>query len=776
MKPPTRAPLKVLSVNTSDRGGGAECRAMSLLHGFIQRGHDAWLAVGDKKSADDRVLPLHLSPHINYRPYAKPYHLLRQRLVKSWHRFRGFEDFEFPYSHHLEEITGSIPDVIHCQNLHGGFFDLRELSRISRRIPTFLTLHDLWTFTGHCANSMDCERWRTGCGSCPYLSLPSPLQADGSRWNWERKRALHAQTRLHVTAGSHWLLKLAQESILRPAMVSSRVIRPGIDLQTYRAGSSAEARQLLDIPPDQQVVLYIANLGQWNPFKDFGTIRRAMACLATGEASRPVHLYCVGARAEDEVIGPHRIHHLDYISDAESMARYYRAADVYLHSAVSEIFGLTIAEAMACATPVIATRAGGIPEVFADGEHGLLVPPADPDAMAAALSRLLKDQGMREDMGRSAAAYAQERYDRNRMVDDYLDWFHQGVETFRAAASGKTTRASTPPLDPDLVRLEAATACQLACPECPTTTGEIGRHLGTGFLRFDDFRAFVDANPRVRRIELSNWGEIFLNPALLDIMKYAFQNKVTLCAENGVNFNQVWDEVLEGLVRYQFADLRVSIDGATQATYAKYRIKGDFDRVIANLRRLNDIKKAFASDLPRLRYQFILFGHSEAEIDQARALATELGMTFEPKLNFDGLYGVAPISPVRDRDRVRQLMGAADRQEYYQVHGESYLGNAICAQLWYGQQINYDGRVLGCCVNYKKDFGNAFTEGLLPVINGEKMEYARQMLQGLVPAREDMPCTGCVFYERRREHGRWMSPPSGRGGSPEQLSLITLRK
>src|SRR5262249_37766557 len=105
---------------------------------------------------------------------------------------------------------------------------------------------------------------------------------------------------------------------------------------------------------------------------------------------------------------------------------------------------------------------------------------------------------------------------------------------------------------PVQIRLEASSFCNLRCPVCPTTRGVIHHQaVGGGFLRFEDFRKLLDDNPGLKRIELSNWGEIFLNPALLSVLELAHERGVELAAYNGVNLNKIRPEVLEGLVRYQ---------------------------------------------------------------------------------------------------------------------------------------------------------------------------------------------------------------------------------
>ena len=83
-------------------------------------------------------------------------------------------------------------------------------------------------------------------------------------------------------------------------------------------------------------------------------------------------------------------------------------------------------------------------------------------------------------------------------------------------------------INPKKIGLDASTVCQLKCPSCPTATGETGKKLGKGFLQFKDFKEIVDKNPQLHSIELSNWGEIFLNKELPKIIEYAYVHNVAL--------------------------------------------------------------------------------------------------------------------------------------------------------------------------------------------------------------------------------------------------------
>jgi len=306
---------------------------------------------------------------------------------------------------------------------------------------------------------------------------------------------------------------------------------------------------------------------------------------------------------------------------------------------------------------------------------------------------------------------------------------------------------------PRRIRLEASSFCQLRCPSCPTTTGTIHPAIGSGFLEFEHFRRLIDLNPLLEVVEISNYGEIFLNPQLLRILQYAHAKGVAITIENGANLNNVRDELLEALVKYQVRILLCSIDGASRDTYRTYRVRGDFDTVIGNIEKINGFKQRYQSSLPHLIWQFVIFGHNEHEIPIAGRMAAQLGMEFRTKLTWD-----SDFSPIRDPAFVRTQTGGqpATREEFEDTYGEKYA-SGICHQLWDDPQINWNGKILGCCRNFWGDFGgNAFTDGLMESVNNEKMMYARDMLSGRKPPRNDIPCTTCEMYHARQDRRRFI--------------------
>jgi glycosyltransferase involved in cell wall biosynthesis len=320
------------------------------------------------------------------------------------------------------------PEIIHCHNLHGGFFDLGVLPWLSQQSPVIMTCHDTWLLSGHCAYSLDCERWKIGCGCCPYLSIYPSMRQDETDYNWQRKQAIYAKSRFHLATPSRWLMQKVEQSMLAPAVVEGRVIPNGVDLSVFHPADKQGVREVLGVPQDARVLLFTAVTIRHNIWKDYQTIRGAIARVAERLPGQRVLFLALGEEAPTERIGQAEVRFIPYQKELETVARYYQAADIYLHAARADTFPNTVLEALACGTPVVATAVGGIPEQVKDDVTGRLVPPGDAEAMAEAIIILLTDEALRRRLGYDAGQDAQIRFGLSRQVDAYLEWYGAIVE------------------------------------------------------------------------------------------------------------------------------------------------------------------------------------------------------------------------------------------------------------------------------------------------------------------------------------------------------------
>lgn len=451
--------MNILQVSTYDRAGGAEMIASRLMQFCRQQGFGAMMAVGTKFSNDEfiRVIPQEMPSGRWYGFWTTRASIAREtdplkerRFIRIAQPLRaiehslGIEDFYNPGTKKLLNLFQDRPDMVHCHNLHGpynvklmraGFFDLRYLPRLSRQVPVLLTLHDAWLLSGHCAHSLDCDRWRIGCGHCPYLNVYPPLERDASAINWTRKRRIFSKSRLYVSTPSQWMMKKIEQSILARSILEARVIPNGIDLSIFQQADRQQARALLGFPKDTFILFTSANGIKTNSWKDYDTLKKAAAIVAQRESSKSVILAVLGETGESEQFGRLKILFFPFVRDTNTVALFYQSADVYIHPAKVETFPTTIIEALACGIPVIASSVGGIPEQIVDGITGLLVPPGNADRLAQAVGRLEDDNSLRLTMGAAAAEDATGRFDETKMLSSYINWYREIISRKKAKPS-----------------------------------------------------------------------------------------------------------------------------------------------------------------------------------------------------------------------------------------------------------------------------------------------------------------------------------------------------
>ena len=436
-------PSTILQISAADQKGGAASIAWELHQFYRQQGLDAWMSVGEKTSADPRVLGINNDLPPDAQPGRGLYRLGRRLERSGWKfgrllvklsrpldysaRFLGKDDFYYPGSRRLPDPAAPRPDLVHVHNLHGGYFDLRVLPALSRNTPLVLTLHDAWLFSGHCAYFLDCQRWKTGCGHCPTLYTIPAVRFDFTASNWKQKRDILANSRIYAASPSAWLLEKARQSILAPALRLARVIPNGIDTSLFTPGDLLAARRKLNIPPEAQVVFFAAHRARTNSYKGFPFFQQVFHLLASQNPEKPLLFLVAGDTGPSEFVGNSELRFLPLLAPAE-MPIYYRASDIYAHTARADNFPGTVLEALACGKPVVGNAVGGLPEQVREGVTGFLTPPDNAPEFAGRILQLLQDAPLRRQMGEQAAEDARRRFSLQRMASDYLDFYREVCE------------------------------------------------------------------------------------------------------------------------------------------------------------------------------------------------------------------------------------------------------------------------------------------------------------------------------------------------------------
>ena len=309
---------------------------------------------------------------------------------------------------------------------------------------------------------------------------------------------------------------------------------------------------------------------------------------------------------------------------------------------------------------------------------------------------------------------------------------------------------------PTAMRLDVSTVCQLNCPGCYMRKEDYGT-MGRGYIRAAQVQKLLDGQPSIRKMELSNSGEPFCNPEMYEILRLLHERNILIQFWNGANFNDVPDRVLDALVRFGTEAITISLDGVTQEVYSKYRRNGNIDKVFSNIRKINDLKKKYHTDRPLLRWQFILMNHNQHEAAAAKKMAAELGMIMFFKPDWSG--GFVPDSSLG----LNEITGlsAMDETEYYIKENHIFDSNAICSQMILSPQVNWDGKLLGCCNVYKNDWNiNVFETPLSEIFNNANYRAA---VLSLLKGRDGMdhtgPCRECYIYRKNVINGLYPLSP-----------------
>lgn len=282
----------------------------------------------------------------------------------------------------LKKLDKLKPDIIHLHNLHNCYINLPMLFKYIKKhnIKTVWTLHDCWSFTGHCPHfdMIGCDKWKTGCYSCPqYKEYPKSL-FDNSKYMYRLKKKWFTGIKdMTIVTPSEWLAGLVKESYLKDYPV--KVINNGIDLNVFKPTES-DFREKYALE-NKYIVLGVA----------FGWGRRkgldVFVELARRLDKEKYKVVLVGTDDNIDKLLPDNIISIHRTQNQTELAEIYTAADVFANPTREENYPTVNMEALACGTPVVTFNTGGSPEMF-DETCGAAVAKDDNDAMYNEIIRI----------------------------------------------------------------------------------------------------------------------------------------------------------------------------------------------------------------------------------------------------------------------------------------------------------------------------------------------------------------------------------------------------
>ena len=291
---------------------------------------------------------------------------------------------------------------------------------------------------------------------------------------------------------------------------------------------------------------------------------------------------------------------------------------------------------------------------------------------------------------------------------------------------------------PLVLTLESGNVCNLRCPACFTGVGEVGRERS--MMPMPLYRKIMDElGDYALHVEFYNWGEPLLNKNIYEMIRIANDKGISTILST--NFSVPFDRArAEALVSSGLALLGFGLDGATQENYEKYRVGGDFEKVLHNVRLLNEAKRALASTTPRICWSFHIFPHNTHEIEPARAMADELGVEFAAT---KGWIAGPEWEPNGEFRFPAQVPPEANR----------------CKYLWTYAIINNDGRAAPCSASFyqEDDYGAIEDLSFKEVWNNKNFQEARRLYRSRDASQhgKSLICHNCpqtIVWENHQRH------------------------
>jgi glycosyltransferase involved in cell wall biosynthesis len=312
-------------------------------------------------------------------------------------------------------------DILNIQGFRKRFSYL-ALPALTRDKPGVFTLQDIWAFTGHCAVTYDCERWKTGCGNCPYPDVIPAVKRDATHIEWKLKERAYRRSNLSFVSLCSPVTERAKQSMLGQHPIYE--IPSGLDTEALKPHDPQHCRSLLGIPQDKHVIMFAA-LSLSQPWKGADLLLEALNGLPDSLKNESAILL-LGSKGEEfasasgmEVISYERIY------DDRIKALLYSAADVFVSPSRAEAFGLVALESIACGTPAVTFAVGGARDYVREGISGYLAKPEDSQDLRHGLLLLLEDDALRETMGKLGREMVLNEYTMELQVSRYIELFQK---------------------------------------------------------------------------------------------------------------------------------------------------------------------------------------------------------------------------------------------------------------------------------------------------------------------------------------------------------------
>lgn len=400
--------MKVLQLNQSDMIGGAAIAGYRLHQELLRQNIDSRIIVGTKTIDNERIIAAPRKIKIENQ-------LSRINSVLGLNYLNVISSFNLTANPAYQEA-----DILHFHNLHGGYFNYLAIPKLTKNKPTVFTLHDMWSFTGHCSYSYDCQKWQTGCGKCPYPNTPPKIKRDNTAIEWKLKNWVYSNSNLTIVTPSQWLSEQAKKSILNRFPI--HCIPNGVDVKAYQPLDQKLCRSVLGIAQEKKVLMFVAQNLQ-DTRKGGHLLLKSLSQMPQSLKNETV-LLTLGNGGEDieHQVGIKTLN-LGYVSNDRLKAIAYSAVDLFIFPTMADNLPIVLQESMACGTPMVSFKIGGVPDLVRPNITGYLAESENTEDFRQGITQLLEDKDLRNCLSLNCRQIAIEEYSLETQAKKYIELY-----------------------------------------------------------------------------------------------------------------------------------------------------------------------------------------------------------------------------------------------------------------------------------------------------------------------------------------------------------------
>lgn len=283
-------------------------------------------------------------------------------------------------------------DIIYLHWTQGGFLSIRNIEQIARlRKPVILFMHDMWSITGGCHYSFDCEKFKSGCYDCQVLR--SHRKKDWSARKFRRKYRFYSKyDNLYFITPSIWLLDCVKNSILTKNKLS--VCIPNIvDTDIYKPLDKNIAKEILNINV-RKTVLAFGSVSVKSPYKGWEYLKKALRILSGTVVVEDITLLIFGGdfnKTEADQI-PFETRYMGFLRDEYTTSLVYNASDLFIAPSLADNLPTTVLQSLSCGTAVVGFDVGGMGDMIKHKENGYLATYRNAEDLATGIKVCLENK------------------------------------------------------------------------------------------------------------------------------------------------------------------------------------------------------------------------------------------------------------------------------------------------------------------------------------------------------------------------------------------------